>query len=64
MIDFGRLGRNLEEFRLQYKNGAPFEVLVIDDFLTSDGSKSLEVGQLMEKPTSQQLTSDSLLAKN
>ena len=58
MIDFERLERNLEEFGLRYKNGLPFEVLVIDDFLTSDGLKSLDVDQLMEKPTSQQLTSD------
>ena len=48
----------------QYTNGKPFEHVVIDDFLTSDGLEAINVDNLITTKASEQFSSDFVFAKN
>mgnify|MGYP003385863246 CR=1 FL=1 len=47
MINFDQIENKLTEYQSMYAKGMPFELCIIDDFLTLDGLKRLEVDNLM-----------------
>ena len=62
MINFEMLEKNACEYNIAYKNGHPFEVCVIDDFLTPEGLRALKVGEMISSASTTEKSSDLFFA--
>ena len=62
-IDFNQLNQNVEIYKQQYRDASPFELLVIDNFLTDWGLEQIDVPSLSSKAASDEKSSDYLFAK-
>lgn len=62
-IDFQSLNAKIETYTLQYQSAAPFELLVIDNFLTDWGLEQIDVESLSSKASSDEKSSDYFFAK-
>nr|WP_298716287.1 2OG-Fe(II) oxygenase [uncultured Steroidobacter sp.] len=63
-IDIAALEANKASLRQQFSSAEPYQYVVIDGFLTEFGLNSLDVEQLNTVPSTDQLSSDYLFAKN
>lgn len=63
-IDMDRIIREQDAMRDRFRSAEPFELLVIDDFLTPAGLEALEVEKLLKIPSSKEFSSDYMFAKN
>lgn len=64
LIDFNNLEINKETHLKNFLNGKPFEVLIIDNFLTDFGLKELNVEKLNRIPSTNATSSDLIFAKS
>ena len=62
-IDFDQLREKVETYTQQYQNAAPFELLVIDNFLTDWGLEQIDVDRLSSNASSNEKSSDYFFAK-
>ena len=62
-IDFDQLREKVETYTQQYQNAAPFELLVIDNFLTDWGLEQIDVERLSSNASSNEKSSDYFFAK-
>lgn len=62
-IDFEKIESNLNSYASSYKEASPFELLIIDDFLTPWGLNELNIAKLSSLASSKEKSSDYFFAK-
>lgn len=64
IINFNKLEENIDKLSSEYINALPFEVVIIDDFLSEYGLKSIDTEKLNKTPSTKEQSSDFIFAKS
>lgn len=64
IINFQKLEENIDKFSSDYQNASPFELVIIDDFLSEYGLKSIDTKKLNRTPSTMEQSSDFIFAKS
>ena len=64
IINFKKLEENIDKLSSDYKNASPFEVVIIDEFLSEYGLRSIDIEKLNKTPSTKEQSSDFIFAKS